>query len=113
MYGPSSASGGKTILTREPSFSRASTIGLDSSMRRPIAEAMRWEILATCAASRKRIGDSVTLPWRSTKTRLGPFTMMSVMLSSSNSGSSGPSPSMSSTSSPASWRCSRALSWKC
>ena len=37
MYGPSSASGGNTMLTREPSFSRASTIGLDSSIRRPTA----------------------------------------------------------------------------
>ena len=33
--GPSSASGGMMALTREPSASRASTIGLDSSMRRP------------------------------------------------------------------------------
>ena len=37
MHGPSSASGGKTMLTRLPSASRASTIGLDSSMRRPTA----------------------------------------------------------------------------
>ena len=112
IYGPSSASGGKTILTREPSFSRASTIGLDSSMRRPIAEAMRWEMLATCVASRKRMSDSVTLPRRSMNTRFGPFTMMSVMLSSSSSSSSGPSPSMSWASSAASLRCSRALSWR-
>ena len=33
--GPSSASGGMIALTREPSCRRASTIGLDSSMRRP------------------------------------------------------------------------------
>ena len=33
--GPSSASGGMIALTREPSGRRASTIGLDSSMRRP------------------------------------------------------------------------------
>jgi hypothetical protein len=32
---PSSASGGVIALTREPSASRASTMGLDSSMRRP------------------------------------------------------------------------------
>ena len=37
--------------------------------------------------------------------------MMSLMVSSSSNGSSGPSPRMSSTSSPASARCSRALSW--
>ena len=40
-YGPSSASGGSTMLTREPSFRRASTIGLDSSTRRPMAPAIR------------------------------------------------------------------------
>ena len=33
--GPSSARGGMIALTREPSGRRASTIGLDSSMRRP------------------------------------------------------------------------------
>ena len=48
MYGPSSANGMNTMLTREPSFSRASTIGLDSSTRRPIALAMRWQMLARC-----------------------------------------------------------------
>ena len=36
--GPSIASGGMIALTREPSGSRASTIGLDSSMRRPTRE---------------------------------------------------------------------------
>jgi len=35
--GPFSASGGITALTREPSGRRASTIGLDSSTRRPTA----------------------------------------------------------------------------
>ena len=35
-----------TMLTREPSLRRASTIGLLSSMRRPIAAAMRWQMLA-------------------------------------------------------------------
>ena len=35
IAGPSSASGGMMALTREPSARRASTIGLDSSMRRP------------------------------------------------------------------------------
>ena len=36
--GPSIASGGITAFTREPSARRASTIGDDSSMRRPTAE---------------------------------------------------------------------------
>src|SRR5258707_340371 len=35
--GPFSASGGMTALTREPSGRRASTMGLDSSTRRPTA----------------------------------------------------------------------------
>ena len=39
--GPSSASGGMIAFTREPSASRASTIGLDSSMRRPTALTIR------------------------------------------------------------------------
>ena len=42
MQGPSSASGGKMMLTRLPSGRRASTIGLNSSMRRPTAAAMCW-----------------------------------------------------------------------
>ena len=99
------------MLTREPSFSRASTIGLDSSTRRPTAAAMRWQMLTRCPVSRKRTADCVTLPPRSTKIRSGPFTMMSAMLSSSSSVSSGPRPTMSLTSSAASARCSRALSW--
>ncbi len=33
--GPSMASGAMMALTREPSLSRASTMGVDSSMRRP------------------------------------------------------------------------------
>ncbi len=113
MQAPFSASGGKTMLTREPSARRASTIGLLSSTRRPTAAAMRWAMLAACAASRKRTLDSRILPRCSTNTRSGPLTMMSVMVSSSSSGSSGPRPSMSSTSSPASCRCSRPLSWMC
>ena len=39
--GPSTASGGMMALTRDPSCSRASTIGLDSSMRRPTVLTMR------------------------------------------------------------------------
>ena len=68
------------MLTREPSFSRASTIGLnfvDAPADR--ATAMRWQTWATCPASRKRTPESSSLPWRSTKTRSGPFTMMSVI----------------------------------
>ena len=80
------------MLTREPSFSRASTIGLDSSMRRPTAAAMRWQMLDRWAWSRNRMLARDTLPPRSTNVLSGPFTMMSVIASSSSSVSSGPSP---------------------
>ena len=40
---------------------------------------MRWQMLARCAVSRNLTFDSTTLPPRSTNTRFGPFTMMSVM----------------------------------
>ena len=51
--GPSSASGGMIALTREPSGSRASTIGLDSSMRRPTELTMRSMICIRCRSSLK------------------------------------------------------------
>jgi hypothetical protein len=63
---PFSTSGGKTILTRLPSASLASTIGLASSMRRPIAVAIRCAMLARCCASRKRAAVFSSLPFRST-----------------------------------------------
>ena len=45
--GPLSAMGGITTLTREPSFRRASQMGVDSSTRRPTRLTMRsmtWRI---------------------------------------------------------------------
>ena len=48
---PSSASGGMIALTREPSARRASTIGLDSSMRRPTELTMRSMICSRCRSS--------------------------------------------------------------
>ena len=41
MTGPTSESGGMMALTREPSVRRASTMGLDSSTRRPMGLMMR------------------------------------------------------------------------
>jgi hypothetical protein len=41
MTGPTSDSGGMIALTREPSVRRASTIGDDSSTRRPIGAMIR------------------------------------------------------------------------
>ena len=51
--GPSSASGGMIALTREPSGRRASTIGDDSSTRRPTRLTMRSITARRCALLRK------------------------------------------------------------
>ncbi|MNQ73099.1 hypothetical protein D3C85_878220 [compost metagenome] len=48
MLGPSMASGGMIALTREPSLSRASTNGEDSSIRRPRLETIRSMIFSKC-----------------------------------------------------------------
>ncbi|MNV23505.1 hypothetical protein D3C71_1145180 [compost metagenome] len=48
MLGPSMASGGIIALTREPSLSRASTNGEDSSIRRPRLETMRSMMFSKC-----------------------------------------------------------------
>ncbi len=53
-------------LTREPSFRRASTIGDDSSMRRPTADTMRSMMFSRCASSLNRTSVSSSLPRRST-----------------------------------------------
>jgi hypothetical protein len=45
--GPSTASGGMMAFTREPSLSRASTMGVDSSMRRPT-----WETILSITCRR-------------------------------------------------------------
>ena len=47
MVGPSRASGGMMMLTRDPSSSRASTNGVDSSTRRPIRVTMRVAMFMT------------------------------------------------------------------
>ena len=64
--GPSTASGGITAFTRDPSARRASTIGDDSSMRRPTWATMRSMTRRRWSLERKRASvDSIT-PWRST-----------------------------------------------
>ena len=96
------------MLTREPSLQprvhhRAGFVDAPPDRRgdalADVRQMLRCRGIGRC--------DSITLPLRSTKVFSGPFTMMSVMVSSSSNGSSGPSPRMSSTSSPASARCSR------
>lgn len=63
--GPSMERGGMMALTREPSGSRASTIGLDSSTRRPNGVtilSMTWRMWS---ASRNLMSVSSSLPNRS------------------------------------------------
>ena len=52
--GPRSARGGITAFTRDPSARRASTIGLDSSMRRPRGVTIRSMTARTVSSSVKR-----------------------------------------------------------
>ncbi len=88
--GPSTASGGMTALTREPSGSRASTMGDDSSIRRPTRETMRSMTWRTCASERNALSVSISLPSRSMKIASVPLTMTSVTVSSSRNRCMGP-----------------------
>ena len=88
--GPLSASGGTIALTRLPSGRRASTIGEDSSMRRPTCETMRSMIRRRCASSRNVASVSSIRPFRSMYSWSGPLTITSVTLGSFRNGSSGP-----------------------
>jgi hypothetical protein len=49
-YGPSRATGGITAFTREPSGRRASTMGEESSMRRPTLDTMRSMTCLRCCS---------------------------------------------------------------
>ena len=112
--GPLSESGGMMALTRLPSGRRASTIGDDSSTRRPTCATILLMIRRRCDSSLKRTVVSYRRPWRSTQMSYGPLTMISVTLSSASSRSSGPWPSTSSAISAASRsRSSRAIPLSC
>jgi hypothetical protein len=63
--GPSTASGGMMAFTREPSISRASTMGDDSSIRRPTCETILSMMRSRCASSRKVTLVSSSTPLRS------------------------------------------------
>ena len=65
MTGPTNESGGMMALTREPSGRRASTIGLDSSTRRPSGAMMRSMMRMTCSSFWKTTFVSSSLPLRS------------------------------------------------
>ena len=88
--GPSMAIGRTATLTREPSRNRASTMGDDSSTRRPIAETIRLMMRKRCASSLKWTLVSCNCPKRSMKQRLWVLMRMSVTVGSFNNGSSGP-----------------------
>ena len=63
---PSRARGGMMTLTRDPSGRRASTMGLDSSIRRPTRPATRCAMWRRCRSSRKRMSTGSSRPRRST-----------------------------------------------
>ena len=77
-------------FTRLPSGRRASTIGEDSSMRRPICETILLMMRRRCDSSVKRTVVSYSFPPRSIQTSLAPLHMISVIESSAMSRSSGP-----------------------
>ena len=87
---PSTASGGTTALTRLPSGRRASTIGLDSSTRRPMRETILSIVRRRCASSVKCASAGISLPDFSSQTLLWPLTMTSETSGSRRNGSIGP-----------------------
>lgn len=66
MQDPRRAMGRITAFTREPSLRRASTMGEDSSMRRPRGVTIRSITARTRSSSVKRASVLVSLPPRST-----------------------------------------------
>ena len=102
--GPSIASGGMIAFTRLPSFRRASTMGQTSSQRRPSGDTILSIKCSRCALSLNFTPVNVSRPPFSMYTCLGPLIRMSEICSSASSGSSGPSPNVSSRISRAS-RC--------
>ncbi len=64
--GPRSESGGMIAFTRLPSGRRASTIGDDSSIRRPIWETILSMMRIRCALSAKVVSLRSIFPSRST-----------------------------------------------
>src|SRR5690242_7105699 len=64
--GPFNAIGGMTTLTREPSFKRASQIGVDSSTRRPTRLTMRSMTWRICRSDSKVTEERIGSPLFST-----------------------------------------------
>ena len=88
--GPCNASGGTMALIREPSASRASTIGDDSSTRRPTPCTIRSMIRRYWCGELKTMSLRRSLPLRSIQISSNLLHMISVMLPSASSASSGP-----------------------
>lgn len=97
-------------MTRSPVTRRASTIGLDSSTRRFTPLTMRSIVCRSCSSLANTTSARSSRPARSTKTSFGPFTMISVTVSSASSGSSTPRPKTSSMIRPESVSRSRIVS---
>ena len=87
---PSIASGGMTALTRLPSGRRASTIGLDSSTRRPMRDTILSIVRRMWASSLNVALAFTSLPSRSSQIESGPLTMTSETSTSRRNGSIGP-----------------------
>ncbi len=65
-HGPFRAIGGMTTLTRDPSFRRASQMGVDSSTLRPTRLTMRSMTWRICLSDSKVTADSAGSPLFST-----------------------------------------------
>src|SRR6266550_8120688 len=87
--GPSTATGGRTIVSREPSGNRASSTGSLKSTRRPTLATKASIALRRWFSSSKRRSVSRTRPSRSTKIASGPLIMISVRLGSFSNGAIG------------------------
>ena len=103
MEGPSSASGGMMALTREPSGRRASTMGDDSSTRRPTRETMRSMICSRWRSSRNTVSVVCSVPPRSTNTLSLPFTRMSEIWGRAAAAPAGPGRRLRRADRPGSW----------
>jgi hypothetical protein len=88
--GPESESGGMIALTRDPSGSRASTSGDDSSIRRPTWPTIFVMIRRRCDESVKRSIVDESRPFRSIQISCAPLTMISEIDGSESRRSSGP-----------------------
>ena len=109
--GPRSERGGMIAWTREPSGSRASAQGDDSSTRRPKGPTIRSIRCRTDSSPSNSPSGALSIrPSRSTYTSSGPFTMTSVTSGAFSRNSMGPNPTTSSETSlttSVSWRCGR------